>query len=156
MRFKTRRDARVSTLYLLVFGVTIIFSYLLINGMVNNPTGRDVFLDVLGLVFVLFIAFMSFSVYAVNYFEFDLTSNELCSKAGLGFMERYKFKHVLSCQRKRKLFVTSALSIDVFELVVERSRKEGKIILYASPQDETGFLAALKENCRNIKFIDKK
>lgn len=156
MKFETRRDYRVSILYFLVFGTTIIFSYLLIKGIITGASIRDVFLDVIGLVLVLFVAFMAFTVYTINYYYFDLESNELCSKAGLGVLERYKFKHVLSCQRRRKLLVTSALAIDVFEIVIERSKAEGKIILYASPKDEAGFLAALKENCRNVRFLDKK
>ena len=143
-------------MYALVLWVTIIFSYLLIRGIVVNPTHRDIFLDVIGLIFVLFVAFMAFSVFAINYFYFDTETNELCSKAGFGLMERYKFKYVVSVQRKRKLFVTSALAVDVLELVIERDKKEGKLVVYASPKDEEGFLAMIKQNCRNVKFIDIK
>lgn len=156
MRFQTRRDTRITILYSIVFIATLVALYVLIKGIVINPLNRDVFLDVIAIVFVIFIAFMALSVYLVNYFEFDLEANEICSKAGLGYMERYKFKYVLSYERKKKFFATSALSVDVLEIVVERDKKEGKIVLYASPKDEQGFIAALRSNCRNIKFIDKK
>ncbi len=154
MRFQTRRDTTITILYAIVSLGSIAALYFLIAGIIRNFGIRDIFLDVIGAILVLFLLFMAVTIYLINYFEFDLENNEIGSKAGLGFMERYKFKTVQSCERKRKYFVTSALSVDVFQLILERDKKEGKIVLFASPKDEEGFIAALKQNCRNIKFID--
>lgn len=156
MRFKTKRDLRVTILYAIVTLTAFILLGSLIKGIVDDFGTRDLFLDIIGIIFTVFIAFMALSVYFINYFEFDLDNKDICSKSGFGYKEKYKFKHVLSCERKRKYLVTSALSVNVLELIVERDKKEGKIKMYASPVDEQGFIKALKDNCRNIKFIEKK
>lgn len=152
MHFKTKRDLRFTIMYFVLFITSIILSALLLKGIINNPTGRDIFLDILGLIVVIFAGFMFITIFLINYTYFDLEKNELCSKSGIGYMARYKFKFVKSVKRKRKAFSASALSTNTLEIIILRDKKEGELVLYVSPEDEKGFLKALKEYCRNVKI----